>query len=105
VEAAVPEELVGGSKRLFLHPNPMSTGVSVVYALPKSSGVHLRVLDAEGHVIRTLVDGTRAAGTHKILWDGTNDNGTQVACGVYWVRLEDGGYGRATGARRIVVMR
>lgn len=38
--------------------------------------------------MKTLVDGQHSAGFHQVIWDATNDNGAQVASGVYYYRLE-----------------
>ena len=39
----------------------------------------------------TLVDTEQAAGQYDVKWDGTNGQGTAVASGVYFYRLEAGG--------------
>jgi len=50
--------------------------------------VRLTVLNVRGQKVATLVDGTRAAGTHTIAWDGRNERGGAVSSGVYFVRVE-----------------
>jgi flagellar hook assembly protein FlgD len=37
--------------------------------------------------VRTLIDETRAGGSHAIEWDGTDRAGRGVASGVYFARL------------------
>jgi flagellar hook assembly protein FlgD len=39
-------------------------------------------------VVATLVDGTLAEGEHVASWNGKDSNGSSVASGVYFYRLE-----------------
>jgi flagellar hook assembly protein FlgD len=43
-------------------------------------------------VVRTLVDGVQAAGSHSAEWDGTNDSGRHVESGVYFYAIRAGSY-------------
>jgi len=47
-----------------------------------------------GRRVRRLAAGRLEAGTHHVEWDGHSDAGTEVAAGVYWIRL------RAAGTER-----
>jgi flagellar hook assembly protein FlgD len=49
--------------------------------------VALRVHDLTGRVVRTLVDGARAAGTHEAVWDGRDSRGRDLPSGVYLARM------------------
>ncbi|MEO0073905.1 MAG: FlgD immunoglobulin-like domain containing protein, partial [candidate division WOR-3 bacterium] len=49
--------------------------------------VDLRVFDASGRCVRTLVNGTAKAGNHLTVWDGTDDQGHNLSHGVYFIRL------------------
>ena len=50
----------------------------------------LRIYDASGREVRTLVDGAQAAGRRSAVWDGRDDTGLPVASGVYYARLDAG---------------
>ncbi|OQY25941.1 MAG: hypothetical protein B6244_07410, partial [Candidatus Cloacimonetes bacterium 4572_55] len=41
-----------------------------------------------GQLIRTLVDTNQPAGSYQIVWDARNNNGSEVASGVYFYNLE-----------------
>jgi hypothetical protein len=69
------------------YPNPFSSATSINYTLPSACDVELVLYDAGGRVIRTLVAGTRSAGTHTISWDGTDAEGRSVANGAYFCQL------------------
>jgi len=68
-------------------PNPFNPETRINYALGASGKAQLRVFDASGRLVRTLVDGPREAGQLSVVWDGTNDEGRPLASGVYFYEL------------------
>jgi flagellar hook assembly protein FlgD len=42
--------------------------------------------------VRTLVDETRAAGPHRVDWDGKENGGRQAAAGIYMYRINAGDF-------------
>jgi hypothetical protein len=64
--------------------------------------VRLTAFDIAGRRVRTLWDGPRDAGVHRIAWDGRNDAGLSVAPGLYWMALEAD---RVRSTRRVVRLR
>ncbi|MBM3318148.1 MAG: hypothetical protein FJY75_09910 [Candidatus Eisenbacteria bacterium] len=71
------------------------TYLRLVLRQPESVG--LKAYDANGRLIRTLLDRTLPAGVHLLRWDGRTDQGSPAPAGVYFMRL--------TGAGREEVMR
>ncbi|MBT6147471.1 MAG: hypothetical protein HOH74_18685, partial [Gemmatimonadetes bacterium] len=61
-----------------------------VYSLAKDARVTIEIYDVASRRVRTLVDGVDRAGdrNHGENWDGLNDDGQQVANGVYLFRVE-----------------
>jgi uncharacterized protein DUF4331/flagellar hook capping protein FlgD len=80
--------------------NPGSRAV-LQYTLPANARVSLRVYDAQGRVVRTLVDQDAAAGSFRATWDGLTDGGTSAARGMFFARLTADG--RAVDTRKIVL--
>jgi hypothetical protein len=72
-------------------PNPFNPATTIAYTVAAPGPVTLAVYDAGGRLIRVLVDGPRAAGRHSERWNGSNRNGSLVASGVYFIRLESHG--------------
>jgi uncharacterized protein (DUF1501 family) len=66
-------------------PNPFRTGqrVGIDFELARAGHAALVLFDAQGRRIATLVDETRAAGAHHIVW-----NGQGLPAGTYLLRLE-----------------
>jgi N-acetylneuraminic acid mutarotase len=72
-------------------PNPFNPSTTIRYELEAPGRVVLRVYDARGRVVRTLVDATHESGPHAVVWDGRDDGGVRSASGVYFYRLDAGG--------------
>jgi carboxypeptidase D len=88
-------------------PNPafLSAGpVSMDLSVPGDAAATAGVFGIDGRQVRSLQAGlaTRAGGTRTITWDGRDDRGAQVACGVYWVKVSAGA---ETVQRRVAVLR
>ena len=64
-------------------PNPFNGSTQITYTLAADTSVELRVYNALGQAVRTLLHQHRAAGTHQIHWDGTDDQGQALASGTY----------------------
>ncbi len=69
-------------------PNPFNPTTRISFELPTSGPVRLRIFDLRGNLVRTLVDGFRAAGEHDLTWDGTSDSGRPLPSGTYLLRLD-----------------
>ncbi|MCK4415485.1 MAG: T9SS type A sorting domain-containing protein [Candidatus Eisenbacteria sp.] len=83
-------------------PNPGRPGTLFSFDLPVEVDVLLRVFDAAGRVVVTLIDEPMAAGRHSIPWSGTRASGELVGTGVYFCRLEADG---KVVTKRLVVIR
>jgi hypothetical protein len=105
VEADVHEEEMDRSATFTLfapRPNPTRGGVTLTFALPERGPVNLRVYDAAGRLVRTLVQGEMDAGEHVAQWSGTDDRGHRVAAGIYFTRLSTRNRGTV---RKLVMLR
>ncbi len=72
-------------------PNPARGATSLAFTLPHAGRVTLDVVDVQGRRVRTLLDATRPAGTHRVTWDGLDDGGRAAASGLYFVRVDAAG--------------
>ncbi len=70
-------------------PNPFNPSTEIRFSLPEPGIVSLAIYDMQGRRVRALIDGdSRPAGAQAVRWDGTNEDGTRLASGLYLVRLE-----------------
>ena len=76
-------------------PNPFNPVTSIAYELSKPERVSVNIYDAQGRLVRILVDQTQGAGLHEQMWDGRDNSGRACASGVYLVRMNAGAYGKS----------
>jgi parallel beta-helix repeat protein len=67
------------------YPNPFNPETAIVFTLPETRPVRLSVHNSAGALIKILVDGSRNAGAHSIIWAAED-----LPSGVYICRLETG---------------
>lgn len=83
-------------------PNPFNPTTRIPFSLTTHADVVLKVWNAEGKLVRTLLDADLPAGLHSATWDGRDESGNDVASGVYLYQLDTGD---ARQARRMVLLR
>ena len=83
-------------------PNPFNPSTVISYSLGRPETVRLAVYDAAGRLVRTLAGGAEAAGQHQVRWDGTADDGSRAASGVYFCRLDAGTF---SDTRRLTLVK
>ncbi len=70
------------------YPNPFNPGTIIRYDLPKASQVNVEIYNLLGQRIRHLVNAeTQGPGFVQVVWDGFDDQGTQMVTGMYIYRL------------------
>jgi hypothetical protein len=71
-------------------PNPVNATATIRYTVGRSGRVTLKIFDASGRVVRTLVNAEQKARPepYEVVWDGRNDSGKQATSGVYFYQLE-----------------
>ncbi|NBC18857.1 MAG: DUF1501 domain-containing protein [Bacteroidetes bacterium] len=65
------------------YPNPFNPRTTITYTLSAAAPVTLRIYDAQGRLVQTLVQGTRPAGPHAVRFDAGH-----LPSGTYFYRLE-----------------
>ncbi len=85
---ASPDDLAPATQRLASHPNPFNPRTTIHFALTEAGPVSLEIFDIQGRRVRSLLRGRRDAGDHRLEWDGRNDEGGELASGVYLAQLK-----------------
>lgn len=69
------------------YPNPFNPTTTIDFTLPVSGSVSLKIYDLLGREIMTLVNGQKAAGTYRAIFDATN-----LPSGTYFYALKAGSF-------------
>ena len=77
-------------------PNPFNGSTQITYTLAAETPVELRIYNALGQAVRTLLHQQREAGTHQVHWDGKDDQGRALASGTYLLIMRAGAVRQAT---------
>jgi hypothetical protein len=95
----------GTTGRLTLRhnqPNPFNPRTVIAFELPSAGPVTLRIFDANGRLVRTLVNAQLPPDLHTVEWDGRDDSGESVGSGIYMYQLE---FGSKRLSRKMVLLK
>ncbi len=70
-----------------MYPNPFNSAVQISVQLAEDDG-EIQILDLSGRVIKSFA--LSGVGFHKIVWNARAQDGTEIASGMYFVRLKSG---------------
>jgi hypothetical protein len=79
------------------YPNPFNPATSFEFHVASSEFVTLKIFDALGREVATLVNDVRPAGVYTVRWDGS-----LLPSGVYFCRLQAGAF---TETKKMVLMK
>ena len=83
-------------------PNPFNAATIIGFDLPRALPLYLTVYDVLGRQVRQLHAGeTLAAGSHRTVWDATDDQNRPVGSGIYSYKIR--GDGVDTGGRMTLI--
>ena len=86
--ASTPDSYVLGDA----YPNPFNPETTIEFSVPFASQVRLEVFNTAGQLVATLVDEELGAGSYKSVWNGLDKGAGKVSSGVYFYRMEAGGF-------------
>lgn len=69
------------------YPNPFNPKIDIKITVDHTSNGIITIYDITGVRIKTLYEGELPRGNNVLSWEGVNDNGDEVASGVYLVRV------------------
>jgi len=91
------------------YPNPFNPSTAISFTVYSSQfivhgPIHttLTIYNILGEKVRTLIDDNRVPGNYQIIWKGKDEEGKDVASGVYFYRLE---VGEKSISKRMVLLR
>jgi len=98
VVSVADRQVIPGEFRLEQnYPNPFNPSTTIKFNLPQAEVVSLKVFNALGQEVATVVNGPRQAGSYTVTWDAG-----LVPSGVYFYRLSAGSFVRT---KKFVLLR
>ncbi len=79
------------------YPNPFNPSTTINYEVAKETNVSLKVYDAIGNEVATLVNETKAPGTYEVIFDASN-----LTNGVYFYKMQAGNF---TATKKLVLIK
>lgn len=70
------------------YPNPFNPTTTIKYNIAQKEHIKLQIFNVKGQMINELINDEIEAGFHKVVWNGDDHLGNQVASGVYFYKLE-----------------
>jgi len=107
----VPDTTVGitethtAGTQVIVHepwPNPFNYSTTIAYETQDVVRVNVAIFDANGRLVRTLVDGQQETGYHEILFNGRDDSGRLLTSGIYHARVT---LGSSSTIQKLVLMK
>ena len=74
-------------RSLQAYPNPTNDRAVISFDLTHDAKVELRLYDAAGRLVRTLVSGALRAGSHQLEWNGRSNADEALPSGTYFYQL------------------
>jgi len=74
------------------YPNPFNPSTIISYQIPEMTNVQIKIYDALGREVRTLIDEIKPAGKYNIAWDGRDNFGNLISSGVYFYKIIAGNF-------------
>jgi N-acetylneuraminic acid mutarotase len=69
-------------------PNPVKGIAHISFNIAEPTRADLRIYDASGRLVKTLVNSKLENGVYNLTWNGTDDNNRAVSEGIYFYTLE-----------------
>ncbi|MGC9362207.1 MAG: choice-of-anchor J domain-containing protein, partial [Candidatus Syntrophosphaera sp.] len=74
------------------YPNPFNPETTIRYSLAEPGPVKIEIYNIRGQHVKSLVNESKAAGNHSVVFDGTDDSGRRISSGVYFYRMKAGNF-------------
>jgi hypothetical protein len=92
VEDELKDQTISGFRLKQNYPNPFNPMTSIEFVIPRSSLVTLDIYNALGQKVRQLLADHLERGRRTIIWDGRDDEGRDLANGIYFYRIQVGDF-------------
>jgi subtilisin family serine protease len=84
------------------YPNPFNPETTISFTLKNPGHVTLDIFNLKGQKVKTLINEYKASGRHDIVWNGTDQNNSNVASGIYFYKMRNGKY---SSTKKMILMK
>ena len=84
------------------YPNPFNPETTIRYSVKDATPVTIGIYNMKGQLVKTLVNETKAAGDHTVVWNGTDASGRSVSSGMYYYKMYAGKY---SSTKKMILMK
>jgi len=84
------------------YPNPFNPETRIAFTTKENGPVSIDIYNIKGQKVRSLLNENKEAGSHTVVWNGKDDNGKNVASGVFFYRMKSGKY---SSTKKMILMK
>jgi len=84
------------------YPNPFNPETTISFFLMRDSYVNVDIYNIRGQKIKSLVSEFKTAGSHHVVWNGTDENGLPVSSGIYFHKMQSNDF---TATKRMLLLK
>ncbi len=88
-ETAAVNDRTKAAGRLQVSVLPTAGTARITLNCLQPQRLHCEITGVDGRTVKTVADRQFSAGTHTLLWSGSNESGSKVGAGVYFLRIRD----------------
>ena len=70
------------------YPNPFNPTTNIAFSLKDASNVTMEIFNIKGQKVKTLINDRLEAGSHRIIWDGKDEDNKSVSSGIYFYKMK-----------------
>ncbi len=74
------------------YPNPFNPQTTIEYSIKDQLPVKIGIYNHRGQLVINLINAQHRPGSYTVIWDGRDHNNRPVSSGIYYYRLQAGGY-------------
>lgn len=73
-----------------VYPNPFNPVACIPFSLAVPTEVRIQIFNSRGQILRDFELGSKEPGNYRISWDGRDQQGGELASGIYQIRMKAG---------------
>ncbi len=97
-----PEVIPAATELCGNYPNPFNPTTTIKFNINEGKKVSVNIYNIRGQKVKSLTNDYYNAGTHTLVWNGTDNNNKNVSSGIYFFKMKAGSY---TRTKKMILMK